>query len=575
MKLNVKITLAIAIVVFAGMGVLFTVNFFQLKKEYFNSDIARARSFVVAAEGVREYMATLMEAGIYDESKLKDNTDKLLLTVPIVGSMRVMAMKSEEAGLKFKVPKISPRNPKNTPDQIDLEALAKLKKIDTGEGSTPEYVINDKKSGQLRYYKAVRLTATCIQCHGDPATSEKLWGNNKGLDPTGVKMENWKVGEIHGAFEIYLPTAPVYAKIYSGLGVSAVVFLIVAAIILIALIIMNNRFIFTRLKYMGEMLHQVADGDFSVQVKDSSADEVGDLARSVNKMVNDINDAMSVVVDSISSLASTSAELSSNAETIAGGAEEQAEQAASTASAVEEVNSTVVEVAQNAANVSNSAEEASMSVEQGHALVEDTRNMMEVIASTVSESASTVRKLGESSEQIGQIIQVIDDIADQTNLLALNAAIEAARAGEHGRGFAVVADEVRKLAEKTVKATQEIAEMIQMIQADTGGAVMGMHEGVEQVERGQAKAMEAKDALDVIKTNVDTVSSEVGMIARATEEQATATEMMAQSIENISRITGDNSIASKETAMAVEQLSQLASELQGLVGRFKISHGKL
>ncbi|ADD67270.1 methyl-accepting chemotaxis sensory transducer [Denitrovibrio acetiphilus DSM 12809] len=570
MRLIVKITLFVAVTVLVGMGVLFTVNFFQMKNKLFDAEIARARSFVLAAEGVREYMALAMENDIYDTDKVKHDLDKFLLTVPIVGAMKVMELKSEEVGLNFKVPKRSPRNPKNEPDAVDLKALDYLDSIDKGGEDAPEYVIHDKENGQLRYYRSVRLAKLCEDCHGDPVTSQKLWGNSKGLDITGVKMENWRAGELHGAFEVFLPTSNVYSAVYKNLGVSLLVFLPVTIVILIVLVIINNKFIFKRLVYMGNILQEVASGNFSVQVQDTSSDEVGDLARSLNKMINDVNDAMSVVVDSIASLASTSAELSENAESIAKGAKEQSEQVSSTASAVEEVNSTVVEVAHNAANVSNSAEEASKSVGRGHILVEQTRNMMEKIAETVSESAVTVRKLGESSEQIGQIIQVIDDIADQTNLLALNAAIEAARAGEHGRGFAVVADEVRKLAEKTVNATKEIAEMIQSIQADTGGAVMGMHEGVQQVKEGQSKAEEAKEALDVIKSNVNAVSTEVGMIARATEEQATATEMMAQSIENISLVTDDNSLASSETARAVEQLSHLASELDGLVSRFKL-----
>lgn len=572
MKLNVKITLLVSIIVFLGMGILFMVNFIIMKNAIIEEEIGKARSFVLAAEGVREYMALSREKNIYRmDAEIKGDLDRLLLTVPIVGAMKVMALKSEEAGLKFKVPKISPRNPANKPDTLDLQALDHLKKNDTGGKSTPEHVIHDDEGGYIRYYKAVKLTKMCEDCHGDPADSQKLWGNNQGLDPTGVKMENWRAGEIHGAFEIFLPTAPIYAHLLHSLMIDFAVFIPILIIVIAILVFINKKLIFDRLNYMGEMLHRVAGGDFTIQVKDDAPDEVGDLGRSVNKMVNDISDALSVVMDSISSLASTSAQLSSNAETIAQGAQDQSEQVASTASAVEEVNSTVVEVAQNASNVSNSAEDASGSVGNGHEIVQDTRNMMEKIAVTVSESAATVRKLGESSEQIGQIIQVIDDIADQTNLLALNAAIEAARAGEHGRGFAVVADEVRKLAEKTVSATKEIADMIQSIQADTGGAVMSMHEGVNQVEEGQAKAAAAKDALDVIKENVDTVSNEVGMIARATEEQATATEMMAQSIENISQITADNSLASSETAQAVEQLSQLASELENLVSRFRIN----
>jgi len=568
MKLSVRIALYVSVTIIIGMSVIFTANYFLVKKNLIEEEVNIARSFVLAAEGVREYSAEVLGQGVFNMDEARKDVKKFMYTVPVISAIKVLESKADEAGLKFKVPKMSPRNPKNTPTAEEVVVLKKLKAMDKGQGPTPEYV--EVNSDYIRYYKAIRLTKDCMICHGDPAQSSKLWGNDEGKDPTGAMMENWHAGDITGAFLISLSTARVHSIINQELMVSVGLFIPITLFVIMLIMFINKRFIFRRLESASNALSRVAAGDFTVNILVDRVDEVGAVSMAVNKTAEELKSAMGLVVDSIDSLASTSAELSSNAETIAHGAMEQSEQAATTASAVEEVNATVIEVANNARNVSESANEAKLSVGEGHLIVQETKEMMETIAATVMAASDTVKKLGESSEQIGNIIQVIDDIADQTNLLALNAAIEAARAGDHGRGFAVVADEVRKLAEKTVKATQEIAEMIQGIQADTGGAVASMLEGVEQVDLGKEKAEEARESLDVIKNNVENVSGEVEMIARATDEQATATEMMSQSIESISQITGENSLASQETAKAVEQLSQLASELQGMTGRFKI-----
>lgn len=570
MKLKKLIPLLITIILLLTFFGVFLYESFNRWEELRNYEIERARHKIILAEGIRESYAEKLNSGIYNMDELKKDANKFLEIVPIINAIRVMESKSKELGLNFKVPKIKPRNSKNEPDDYDLKALKYLTSKDSGRGDTPEYVLLDKKNKYIRYYKAIRLTKECEWCHGDPTTSLELWGNNEGLDPTGAKMEGWKAGEIHGAFEILIPTNIMNVSslflILRGFSSTVVIILIVIGMLTLLL----RKYIFNRLDIVNKSLKKIAKGEFSQELEVQRDDEIGVLIKSVNEMVLDIKKALTSVHDTVEQLASTSSELSSSAETVADGAREQAEQSDSAVSAIEEINSTVSEVARSANNVSSSSSEAQEAVLKGHSVVEETKEMMEKIASAVDRAAKSVNELGETSGKIGNIVKVINDIADQTNLLALNAAIEAARAGESGRGFAVVAEEVRKLAEKTMQATNEIASTIHNLQDSTKKVVEEMESGVIQVSEGLQKADEANGALEEIRDKYEAIARDINQIATATTEQSKAVSMVTDNIEKISHIIKENATASEQMAFAVEQLSKLAVELKTSVEIFKI-----
>lgn len=312
----------------------------------------------------------------------------------------------------------------------------------------------------------------------------------------------------------------------------------------------------------GEAL--VADGD----------DELGDLTHGINQMQTNLRTMIESVVTTTERVASASEEISANATEQAQGAELQKDQTHQVATAMQEMSATVMQVSENSNRAADAALQAANTARRGGTIVDQTLFKMRAIADTVGNTALKVQELGKSSDQIGEIIGVIDDIADQTNLLALNAAIEAARAGEQGRGFAVVADEVRKLAERTTKATKEITMMIKNIQSETQSAVEAMFSGNRQVDEGVATTTEAGTALREIIEMAERVGEMITHIAAASTQQSGATEEVNANIEQISRITMDAASGAQQSARACQELSNLALDLQNLVSQFKLSlHG--
>lgn len=317
------------------------------------------------------------------------------------------------------------------------------------------------------------------------------------------------------------------------------------------------------------LTRQVTGGDFSVTVEARSNDEVGALMRALATMIKDLRAMLDEVRIAATSVATDAHQLTGAADCVAERSAEQSDAASSMAAAVEQMSTSIDVIAEHAGDARAVTDESHAISTQSAHTIEETVQAMTRIAATVRQSSDTIAKLGKESQAISAIADVIKDIADQTNLLALNAAIEAARAGEAGRGFAVVADEVRKLAERTTNSTHEISEMIGRIQQGTRHAVDHMESGVTEVDRGVQLADEAKAAIQRIKDGAQRVAQAVSTISSAISEQSVASASVAQGLEKIAQMTEQNNGSAQETARSAQQLQGVASRLHRNVERFR------
>ncbi len=323
------------------------------------------------------------------------------------------------------------------------------------------------------------------------------------------------------------------------------------------------------LREMAGAAEQIAQNDLTTQVNPRSEKDL--LGNAFRTMIHNLTGVIRQLADNARELVSAATEISSSSEQMSRGAKDQAQQVEQVSTAIEEMSATILETSKNGSNASEAAHKASETAGTGGEVVGQTIQGMQSIAEVVRQSADSIGKLANSAQQIGEITKVIDDIADQTNLLALNAAIEAARAGEQGRGFAVVADEVRKLAERSGKATGEITEMVKGIQAETAEAVQSMETGISQVEKGRELADQAGNSLTEIVSMSQRVMDMINQVAVASEQQSAAAEQISKNVEHIATVTKESAQGAEQSATAAEQLNRQAEGLQVMVSKFKVN----
>jgi methyl-accepting chemotaxis protein len=356
--------------------------------------------------------------------------------------------------------------------------------------------------------------------------------------------------------------------------VSWAVYICILILTLAGSILLLAKPIKKELQYIAEKMDVLSTGDLTVDVATDKQDEVGKCIGSLQKMVGTFNDTVNGILSGATTIIGTVDILRIRAERTVDGTKTQSGQAAQIAAAAEEMSQTITDIARNASDASKSSADAMETATKGKEVADGAVQTVNRVYTSTVELSQMVDRLNGRVGEIGNIVTVIKDIADQTNLLALNAAIEAARAGEQGRGFAVVADEVRKLAERTIKATGEISDKIGAVQKESKQTTKSMEDASTEVNTATNYIREVGDSLNHIYEAVQKVRDQITQIATAVEEQSAASEEVARNIEKTSGISKDLEKMADDVMKEINSLTKVAEHLRGSAGNFKTKGGE-
>ncbi|MDR2689089.1 MAG: methyl-accepting chemotaxis protein [Azoarcus sp.] len=349
------------------------------------------------------------------------------------------------------------------------------------------------------------------------------------------------------------------------------VVLTIMVVVMISLFVSLNVSVIKPVEHTRNLIVQVErEQNLKLRTHHIAHDEIGQLSEAFDAMLGKLQSSLQTVHAKMQEVNHTVAELDNAAKEVTAGSSAQSSSTSAMAAAVEEMTVSISTVSGSAVDAQNVAHEAGDTANQGGAIIEQTVTEMSNISSTVSQASSVIESLGHESQQISSVVQVIKEVADQTNLLALNAAIEAARAGEQGRGFAVVADEVRKLAERTSQSTSDISGMVGKIQTSAKEAVAEMVRVVKQVESGQILAQDAGKRISAIRESASKVAQAVSEISSALKEQSAASQDIARNVENVAQMTDQNAAAAITASDYTERLKQLTLDVKNTVEQFKV-----
>jgi len=556
-----------------------TLLFFQhhQKQALITQKKEQARNLLLVAESVRKNMIKKWDDGIFTTQQLKEfkkienhseRLNKILSAVPVATSWEIVQAKAKEGHFRFKAPNINARNSQNEAIGREIEALNFFQ----NNPQEKNYSYIDEENDTLHYFRSVHLSPQCEICHGDPKTSELIWDNQQGEDILGYKMEGKKAGDLHGAFEIITPLASAYDEINHTMVISSLIAIAALALLMGGLYLLITNIIIKPLTNLALKLQAISsgEGDLQARIDIQGKTEFAWVAGSFNTFVKKIGKTIYKINAISEQLANASQQLSDIAKKTEQDVQRQQIETNQVSSAMEQMTLTVHNVSENALNASNAASSANNEATEGNTIVGSAVDAINSLATEVENTAGVIRELETDSESIGQVLGVIQGIAEQTNLLALNAAIEAARAGEQGRGFAVVADEVRTLASRTQNSTEEIRQTIERLQNRAKSAAQVMEVGRNQAATSVDKAASAGDSLNRINEKINMINEMNTEIADASNQQAQVTDEIKKNISSISQISVQTAEGMHLTSQSSQNLLELAESLRAAIHQFKI-----